>query len=75
MDLPFPETGSDNRKRPLADRMRPQSLDHFVGQDHIVGQGTLLRRSLDAGRFASGTYFLRVDGADTIPSRKFTVVK
>lgn len=29
---------------PLADRMRPQSLDEFVGQDHILGNGKLLRR-------------------------------
>jgi putative ATPase len=52
MDLPFPETSSDRRGRPLADRMRPRSLDEFVGQDHIVGPGTLLRRALDAGRLS-----------------------
>jgi len=50
MDLPFPDTGSDRRQRPLADRMRPGVLDDFVGQDQIVGPDTLLRRSLDAGR-------------------------
>ncbi len=37
-----------------------------------AGEQTL---SLDAGQFASGTYFLRVDGADALPPRKFTVVK
>ena len=52
MDLPFPESSSDSRRRPLADRMRPESLDDFVGQDHIVGPGTLLRRSLDAGHLS-----------------------
>ena len=32
--------------RPLADRMRPQHLDAFVGQGHIVGPGTLLRNAI-----------------------------
>jgi putative ATPase len=32
---------------PLAARMRPQSLDEFVGQEHIVGPGTLLRRAIE----------------------------
>jgi putative ATPase len=52
MDLPFPESGPAKRGRPLADRMRPDTLDDFVGQDHILGPGTLLRRSLDAGRLS-----------------------
>jgi putative ATPase len=52
MDLPFPESDSEERRRPLADRMRPRSLDDFVGQDHIVGKNTLLRRSLDAGHLS-----------------------
>jgi putative ATPase len=47
MELPFPSS-SDNTK-PLADRMRPRSLDEFVGQEAIVGPGTLLRRSLEQG--------------------------
>lgn len=33
---------------PLADRMRPVSLDEFMGQEHIIGQGTLLRRAIEA---------------------------
>lgn len=36
--------------RPLADRMRPQKLDEVVGQDHVVGTGTPLRASLEAGK-------------------------
>lgn len=39
---------------PLAARMRPRSLDEFVGQEHIVGAGKLLRRAIQADRlFAS----------------------
>ncbi len=33
---------------PLADRMRPVNLDEFLGQEHIVGPGTLLRRAIEA---------------------------
>ncbi|HOZ36389.1 MAG TPA: replication-associated recombination protein A [bacterium] len=33
---------------PLADRMRPISLDEFMGQEHIIGPGTLLRRAIEA---------------------------
>ncbi len=38
---------------PLAARMRPRSLDDYVGQEHIVGPGKLLRRLLDAGQLPS----------------------
>lgn len=39
---------SDNLKKysPLADRMRPTTLDEFIGQEHIVGKGSLLRRAI-----------------------------
>lgn len=33
-----------NVSRPLADRMRPHSLDEIVGQDHLLGEGAPLRR-------------------------------
>ena len=36
--------------RPLADRMRPQSINEFVGQTHLVGEGGPLRRAIAAGR-------------------------
>ena len=32
---------------PLADRMRPRTLDEFIGQGHIVGPGRLLRRAIE----------------------------
>ena len=36
--------------RPLADRLRPQSLDEYVGQSHLLGLGAPLRRALESGR-------------------------
>jgi putative ATPase len=36
--------------RPLADRLRPQSLDEYVGQAHLLGAGAPLRRALESGR-------------------------
>jgi len=41
---------SDGTYRPLADRLRPQSLDEFVGQSHLLGDGAPLRRALELGR-------------------------
>jgi putative ATPase len=38
---------------PLAARMRPRSLDEFVGQPHILGAGTLLRRAIESDRLTS----------------------
>jgi len=42
---------------PLASRMRPHALDQFVGQDHIVGPGRLLRRAIEADRLFSSVIF------------------
>jgi len=39
--------------RPLADRMRPESFDDFVGQEKIIGPGTPLRRAIEAGKIGS----------------------
>lgn len=39
--------------RPLAERMRPQTLDDYVGQRHLVGPGEILRRMIETGRVAS----------------------
>src|SRR6202167_4703100 len=36
--------------RPLADRLRPRSLDEYVGQSHLLGAGAPLRRALESGR-------------------------
>lgn len=40
-------------RAPLADRMRPRTLDEIVGQDHIVGVGAPFRKALEAGRLRS----------------------
>lgn len=42
---------------PLADRMRPRTLDEFVGQKHIVGEGRLLRRAILSDRLQSTIFF------------------
>lgn len=41
------------RSRPLADRMRPQTLDEFVGQEHLVGPGKVIRRAVEADEIPS----------------------
>ena len=38
---------------PLAERMRPRTLDDYVGQRHLVGEGAVLRKMIDAGRISS----------------------
>src|SRR5438876_10204428 len=55
-DSLFPElmkeassTASSRVPGPLADRMRPRTLDEFVGQKHLVGEGRVLRRLIDGG--------------------------
>jgi putative ATPase len=40
-------------RAPLATRMRPGTLDELVGQEHLVGPGTLLRRAIEADRLSS----------------------
>ncbi|QDU72274.1 replication-associated recombination protein A [Mucisphaera calidilacus] len=42
--------------QPLAARMRPRTLDEFVGQDHFLGPGQLLRRLLEADRLSSALF-------------------
>ena len=39
--------------RPLADRMRPRTLDEYVGQTHLMGAGSLLRRAIEADQLFS----------------------
>ncbi len=51
-DLEPPAPAKD-RGRPLADRMRPQSLDEFVGQQHILAPGKPLRRQIESGQLTS----------------------
>ena len=45
------------KSAPLADRMRPETLDQFVGQRHIVGKGKLLRRAIETDSLHSSIFF------------------
>ncbi|MBW2148986.1 MAG: replication-associated recombination protein A [Deltaproteobacteria bacterium] len=47
------EQRDDRRLTPLAARMRPASLEEFVGQEHILGPGSLLRRAIQEDRLTS----------------------
>ena len=38
---------------PLAERMRPTTLDDYIGQQHLVGEGAVLRRMIDSGKLSS----------------------
>ena len=42
---------------PLADRMRPRTLDEFIGQAHLVGPGRLLRRAIETDRLTSSIFW------------------
>jgi putative ATPase len=57
---PTPETAptaESSRHQPLAARMRPRSLDEYVGQTHILGPGQLLRRAIEADRIQSLIFY------------------
>ncbi|NOY81340.1 MAG: AAA family ATPase [Kiritimatiellaeota bacterium] len=45
------------KEQPLAARMRPRTLDEFVGQDHILAPGRLLRRAIQADRLSSVIFY------------------
>ena len=53
----FVEDKMNSKDSPLAVRMRPFSLDEFVGQEHILGKGKLLRRAIEADRVSSLVLF------------------
>ena len=50
---PSPASAAAAPDAPLAARMRPHSFDELVGQDEVIGPGSVLRRALDAGRLPS----------------------
>ncbi len=54
MDLFSPNA---QKNAPLADRMRPRTLDEFIGQEHIVGKGRLLRRAIETDTLQSSIFF------------------
>jgi putative ATPase len=49
------ELGEKNQ--PLAYRMRPRSLDEYIGQEHIIGKGRLLRRAIQADQLSSVIFY------------------
>lgn len=59
------DSGSESKKKedtvnphePLATRMRPRSLDEFAGQEHIVGEGKMLRRMIESGVIGSLIFY------------------
>jgi putative ATPase len=51
------EAANLSRAQPLAARMRPAALDEFVGQQHFLGEGKLLRRLLKADRLGSVIFY------------------
>src|SRR5205085_4570229 len=48
-DGPEPETAAPDAYAPLAERMRPRTLEEFAGQQHLVGEGRVLRRVIEGG--------------------------
>src|SRR5579871_5576588 len=55
----FQEAREENLRQamPLAARMRPRTLDEFVGQQHFLGEGKLLRRLLQSDRLGSVIFY------------------
>lgn len=54
-DLLFEQANKSNE--PLAARMRPRNLDEYIGQDHIIGKGRLLRRAIAADQLTSVIFY------------------
>src|SRR5947207_16006841 len=48
-----PESHASDGKRPLADRLRPERLEDYVGQEHILGPGKPLRRQIETDTLGS----------------------
>ncbi len=47
----------EEKRIPLAQRVRPRSFEEFVGQEHIAKKGSLFRRAIEAGTFGSAIFF------------------
>ncbi len=56
MDL-FEKTIHNKKDRPLSARMSPDTLDSFFGQEHILGEGKLLKRAIEADRISSIIFY------------------
>src|SRR6516225_10291104 len=53
MDLFARAAAKDRRGQPLAERMRPETLGEFIGQEQLLGPGKLLRRALESKELPS----------------------
>ena len=55
----FRKRGEELRKKsaPLADRMRPRTLEEYIGQQHIIGEGRLLRRAIQIDQLSSLIFY------------------
>ncbi len=63
-----------NDEAPLAARMRPRTLDEFVGQQHIIGPGKLLRRAIESDRLFSSILFYGPPGTGKTTLAKLIAV-
>src|SRR6184192_424257 len=52
-DVTPPDSGKNDAKRPLAERMRPEKFEDFVGQQHILGPGKPLRVQIERDQLQS----------------------
>ena len=50
MNKPLSNNNSNSENKPLAERMRPQTLEEYVGQEHILGEGKQLRAAIEQDR-------------------------
>ena len=78
-----------DRSAPLAERMRPRTLDEIVGQDHLLGKGRLLRRAIErdevpsmilwgppgSGKTTLAQVIARVEGLTVARLRSFTATR
>lgn len=53
----FSSANENNENQPLAYRMRPRTLDEYIGQEHIIGKGRLLRRAIQADLLSSVIFY------------------
>ena len=63
-------TGIQFPNQPLADRMRPETLDDFIGQKHLVGPNAVIRKMVQSGSLSSFILWGQVTNAD---HRRFLV--
>lgn len=57
MPIAYTDTYSFSKAQPLPSRMRPQSIEDIVGQDHILAEGKLLRRVIESDRFTNLIFY------------------